>query len=105
MGREASIGKGGQTEEHPQGDPDYIRTWEQWLWTIARESETIETETRVMMSCTYNSDVESPRDRMVQRLHSLRNRKGKKKIPGRNVVTVVVIEKRIVEVAVVESAG
>ena len=42
---------------------------------------------------------------MVQRLRSLRNRKGKKKIPGRNVVTVVVIEKRIVEVAVVESAG
>ena len=29
VGREASIGKGGQTEEHPQGDPNYISTWEQ----------------------------------------------------------------------------
>ena len=29
VGREASIGKGGQTEEHPQGDPDYISIWEQ----------------------------------------------------------------------------
>ena len=28
VGREASIGKGGQTEEHPQEDPDYIGTCE-----------------------------------------------------------------------------
>ena len=28
VGRKASIGKGGQTEEHPQEDPDYIGTCE-----------------------------------------------------------------------------
>ena len=39
VGREASIGKGGQTEERPQEDPDYINTCETIAMGCARKEE------------------------------------------------------------------
>ena len=46
VGREASIGKGGQTEEHPQEDPDYIGTCETIAKGLCEKGGTIGTGAR-----------------------------------------------------------